>query len=182
MRRVGSGAAILVLALALTACDGRRVDPMDTFASAACASLQTWIDAIEDETVRLSRAVTPLADASDRVEHYRLFATAVDLRTWDLQRQLRRLAPAHGDAASAAGVLLTSLDRSREQTQELIALAASFPESDDDPEPLVSRISSLFIRLEKVFAFPNRARDDLATRYDEFTDVPSCADYVDPVS
>jgi len=177
-----SAPVLAVLLVVAPGCDSERVDPMDTFASAACASLQTWIDAIEDETVRLSRAVTPLPDASDRVEHYRVFATAVDLRTWDLQRQLRRLAPSHGDAGAAADALLTALERSRQQTQELIDLAASFPETDDDPEPLVSRISSLFIRLEKVFAFPNRARDDLAERHDAFIDVPACRDYVDPVS
>jgi hypothetical protein len=67
-------------------------------------------------------------------------------------------------------------------TQELIVLADSFPEGDDDPEPLVSRISSLFIRLEKAFAHPNAARDDLAERYAAFNDLPACADYVNPVT
>jgi hypothetical protein len=126
--------------------------------------------------------VTPLEQASARVEHYRLFATAVDLRTWDLLRQLRRIAPSAGDGARVAATLIDAVQRSRGVTQELVALAESFPEDDDDPEPLVSRISSLFIRLEKAFAHPNRARDDLAKRYDAFVTVPSCADYVNPVS
>ena len=174
--------ALLVVLLALVACDGRRTDSLDVFASVSCGILQTWIDAVEDETVALSRAVTPLDDASARVEHYRLFATAVDLRTWDTLRQLKRIAPAVGDGRVAADALIAAMERSRGVTQELVALAASFPEGDDDPEPLVSRISSLFIRLEKAFAHPNKARDELAERYDAFVDLPACADYVDPVS
>ena len=174
--------ALLVVLLALVACDGRRTDSLDVFASASCGILQTWIDAVEDETVALSRAVTPLDDASARVGHYRLFATAVDLRTWDTLRQLKRIAPAVGDGRVAADALIAAMERSRGVTQELVALAASFPEGDDDPEPLVSRISSLFIRLEKAFAHPNKARDELAERYDAFVDLPACADYVDPVS
>lgn len=174
--------ALVVLLLVLVACDGRRADSLDVFASASCGILQNWIDAVEDETVALSRAVTPLDEASSRVEHYRLFATAVDLRTWDTLRQLKRVAPAVGDGRVAADSLIAAMERSRGVTQELLALAQSFPEGDDDPEPLVSRISSLFIRLEKAFAHPNKARDELATRYDAFVVLPACADYVDPVS
>ncbi|HEX4905855.1 MAG TPA: hypothetical protein VFU93_10410 [Acidimicrobiales bacterium] len=174
--------ALAVVLLVLVSCDGRRADSLDVFASASCGILQTWIDAVEDETVALSRAVTPLDDASSRVEHYRLFATAVDLRTWDALRQLKRIAPAVGDGRVAGDALIAAMERSRDVTQELIDLAQSFPEGDDDPEPLVSRISSLFIRLEKAFAHPNKARDELATRYDAFVELPACADYVNPVS
>lgn len=175
-------AVVAVLVASLVACDSERRDPLAEFASASCASIQTWIDAIEDETVALSRHVTPLDDASDRVVYYREFAHAIDLRTWDLERQLKRLAPAHGDGRIAADALISAIGASRGVTQELIELADSFPDTDDDPEPTVSRISSMFIRLEKAFALPNRARDDLAVRFDEFTDVPACDDYVNPVS
>jgi hypothetical protein len=126
--------------------------------------------------------VTPLDAASERVGHYRLFAKAIDLRTWDTIRQLKRIAPATGDGRIAADALIAAMERSRGVTQELIELADSFPDTDDDPEPLVSRISSMFIRLEKAFAHPNAARDQLAKRYDVFIDVPACADYVNPVS
>ena len=180
MRRAALVLAVLLLPLA--ACDSRRTDSLEVFASASCGIIQTWIDAVEDETVALSRAVTPLDDASARVEHYRLFADAVDLRTWDTLRQLKRIAPATGDGRIAADALIAAMERSRGVTQELITLAASFPEDDDDPEPLVSRISSLFIRLEKAFAHPNKARDELATRYDAYIELPACADYVNPVS
>jgi hypothetical protein len=173
--------AVLAVPL-LTACDDRHHDPLDEFASASCAAIQNWIDAIEDRTVELSRHVTPLEDASDRVGFYREFATAIDLRTWDTLRQLKRIAPAHGDGRIAADALIDAMEGSRVITQELIALADSFPDGDDDPEPTVSRISSLFIRLEKAFALPNRARDDLAVRYPAFEDVPACVDYVNPVS
>lgn len=167
--------------LLLVACEGRRTDSLDVFASASCAVIQSWIDAVEDQTVALSRAVTPLEDAADRVEHYRIFATAADLRTWDTIRQLRRIAPTTGDGRLAADVLIAAMERSRGVTQELIVLADSFPRGED-AEPLVSRISSLFVRLEKAFAHPNAARDDLAHRYHAFDDIPSCADYTDPVS
>ena len=177
MRRV-----LLVVLLVLVACDGRRTDSLDVFASASCGIIQSWIDAVEDETVALSRAVTPLDDASDRVVHYRLFATAIDLRTWDTVRQLKRIAPDVGDGRVAADALIAAMERSRGVTRQLIDLAASFPDGDDDPEPLVSRISSLFIRLEKAFAHPNKARDELAERYGAFVDLPACADYVNPVS
>ncbi len=170
-----------MLAPLLVACDGRRADSLELFASASCGILQSWIDAIEDESVALSRAVTPLEDAADRVVHHRRFAKAADLRTWDTLRQLRRIAPAHGDGAIAAHALIAAMERSRDVTQDLLALADSFPDGDD-PESLTSRISSLFIRLEKAFAHPNAARDELAERYDAFVDVPACADYVNPVS
>jgi hypothetical protein len=173
---------LVLLVMALVGCDSRRHDQLDEFASASCAAIQSWIDAVEDETVALSHQVTPLEDASDRVVHYRAFARAVDLRTWDTLRQLKRIAPAHGDGRIAADSIIAALERSRGVTQDIIALADSFPDTDDDPEPLVSRISSLFIRLEKAFALPNRARDDLAVRYDAFETVPACADYVNPVS
>lgn len=175
-------ALVALAAVALVGCEGSRANSLDVFASASCGVLQSWIDAVEDETVALSRAVTPLDDASARVAHYRLFAKAVDLRTWDTLRQLKRLAPSAGDAAIAADALIGAMERSRGVTQELIVLADSFPESPDDPEPLVSRISSLFIRLEKAFAHPNAATDDLAERYAAFHDVPACADYRNPVS
>jgi hypothetical protein len=172
----------LVLLAGLVACESKRIDPMDEFASASCAAIQSWIDAVEDETVRLSRSVTPLDDAADRVGHYRDFAAAIDLRTWDTLRQLRRIAPSTGDAGIAGQTIVAAMERARNVTQELIDLADSFPDGSDDPEPLVSRISSLFIRLEKAFAHANAARDELATRYDQFTDAPACADYVNPVS
>jgi hypothetical protein len=173
---------LAMLALPLVACDDRHHDPLDEFASASCAAIQSWIDAVEDQTVELSHHVTPLEDASDRVGYYHEFTKAIDLRTWDTLRQLKRIAPAHGDGRIAADALIAAMERSREVTQELIALADSFPTGDDDPEPVVSRISSLFIRLEKAFALPNRARDDLAHRYPAFEDVPACIDYVNPVS
>ena len=179
MRRV---LAVLLLVVPLSACESRRADSLDVFASASCGIIQSWIDAVEDETVALSRAVTPLDDASDRVGHYRLFATAIDRRTWDTVRQLKRIAPDVGDGRIAADALIAAMERSRGVTQELITLAQSFPEGDDDPEPLVSRISSLFIRLEKAFAHPNKARDELAERYDAFVELPACADYVEPVT
>ena len=173
---------VVALLVSLMACDGRRSDSLDVFASASCGIIQSWIDAVEDETVALSRAVTPLDDASERVGHYRLFATAIDLRTWDTLRQLKRIAPAAGDGRIAADALIAAMERSRGVTEELIALADSFPDDDDDPEPLVSRISSMFIRLEKAFAHPNKARDQLAERYDQYVDLPACADYVNPVT
>ena len=77
MRRV---LLVLLVLLPLTACDSRRTDSLEVFAASSCGILQSWIDAVEDETVALSRAVTPLDDASERVGHYRLFATAADLR------------------------------------------------------------------------------------------------------
>lgn len=177
MRRVLLLAPLLLLA----SCESRRSDSLEVFASASCGIIQSWIDAVEDQTVALSRAVTPLADASDRVGHYRLFATAVDLRTWDTVRQLKRIAPTTGDGALAADAIIAAMERSRAVTQDLIVLADSFPD-DDDSEPLVSRISSLFIRLEKAFAHPNAARDELAERYDAYIHVPACADYVNPVT
>lgn len=172
----------VITLLMLVGCDGRRSDSLAVFASTSCGVLQTWIDAVEDETVALSRAVTPLEDASARVGHYRLFAKAVDLRTWDTLRQLKRISPTAGDGKVAADALVAAMERSRGVTQELIALADSFPHGDDDPEPLVSRISSLFLRLEKAFAHPNAARDELAERYAVFSDLPACADYVNPVT
>jgi hypothetical protein len=177
-RAVGLAVGVLVL----VGCDGRRVDPLAEFASASCAALQTWVDAVEDESVRLSRTVTPLDDAADRVVHYRQFAVAVDLRTSDTLRQLRRIAPSVGDAGVAGAAIVAAMEDARGVTQELIVLADSFPDGSDDPEPLVSRISSLFIRLEKAFAHPNAARDELAKRFDAFVDVPACVDYVDPVT
>jgi hypothetical protein len=182
VRRLALLALLLAPLLGLTACDERRHDPLDEFASASCATIQSWIDAVEDQTVELSRHVTPLEHASDRVGFYREFAVAIDLRTWDTVRQLKRIAPAHGDGAVAADSLIDAMEGSRVITQELIALAESYPTTDDDPEPIVSRVSSMFIRLEKAFALPNRARDDLAVRYPAFEDVPACADYVNPVS
>jgi len=173
---------LLLLLPLLTACDSRRTDSLELFASASCGIIQNWVDAVEDETVALSRAVTPLEHSSDRVEHYRLFARAIDERTSDTVRQLKRIAPATGDGRIAADALIAAMQRSRGVTQELIALADSFPNGDDDPEPLVSRISSMFIRLEKAFAHPNAARDQLAKRYDAFISIPACADYVNPVS
>jgi len=176
------GVAVALLLLGLVACDSRRVDPLEEFASASCAAIQSWIDAVEDESVRLSRAVTPLEDASDRVPHYRDFTKAIDLRTWDTVRQLKRIAPATGAGAVAGREIVAAMERARGVTQQLIELAGTFPEDDDDPESLTSRISSLFIRLEKAFAHPNAARDELAERYEAFVDVPACADYVNPVS
>jgi hypothetical protein len=175
-------AALVVSLLAVGACGSERSDPLDLFAASSCAAIQNWIDAVEDETTALSRAVTPLENASDRVEHYRLFATAIDLRTWDTVRQLKRIAPTVGDGKIAADTMVAAMERSRGVTQELIELAESYPDSDDDPEPLASRISALFVRLEKAFAHPNQARDELGARYDAFVDIPACIDYVDPVS
>jgi hypothetical protein len=181
-RPVGLGVVLaMALSLGVAGCDSARHDQLDTFAAASCASIQTWIDAVEDETVALSRHVTPLDDSADRVVYYREFAHAIDLRTWDLLRQLKRIAPAHGDGRIAADSLIASIEASRGVTQELIDLADSFPDRDD-PEGLTGRISSMFIRLEKAFALPNRARDDLAERYPAFDDLPACADYVNPVS
>ena len=176
-------AVLAVVVVALVGCEGSRTaDSLDVFASTSCGVLQSWIDAVEDEAVALSRAVTPLDDASARVGHYRLFAKAIDLRTWDTLRQLKRIAPTAGDGEVAARMLIAAMERSRDVTQDLIALADSFPEGDDDPEPLVSRISSLFVRLEKAFAHPNAARDELATHFAVFDDLPACADYANPVS
>lgn len=178
MKRV---AALVLLSLSLVACDSERTDPLAEFASASCAALQQWIDAIEDEATALSRHVTPLEDAADRVVHYRDFTKAADLRTWDTIRQLKRIAPAHGDGRIAGDALVAAMESSRGVTQELIELTDSFPVAEDD-ESLTGRISSIFVRLEKAFAFPNQTRDDLAHRFREFDDVPSCADYTNPVS
>lgn len=176
-------AVVAVVVFAIVGCEGSRTaDSLDVFASTSCGVLQSWIDAVEDETVVLSRAVTPLDDPSARVGHYRLFAKAVDVRTWDTLRQLKRIAPTAGDGELAAQTLVAAMERSRGVTQELILLAASFPERADDPEPLVSRISSLFIRLEKAFAHPNAARDELAKRFAAFDDLPACADYANPLT
>ncbi|HVM51617.1 MAG TPA: hypothetical protein VM262_00340, partial [Acidimicrobiales bacterium] len=102
MRRLFAATALVLTAPVLMGCEGRRVDPMTAIAASSCASIQTWIDALEDEATRLSRAVTPIERAADRVDHYRQFARAIDLRTWDLERQLRRLAPPTGDGRAAA--------------------------------------------------------------------------------
>lgn len=174
-------AVLLAIVLSVAACDSRRVDDLDVFASASCAAIQSWIDAIEDETTALSRAVTPLADSADRVEHYRLFAKAIDLRTWDTTRQLKHVAPTTGDAGVAADRLIAAMERSRGVTQELIALADSFPDGND-PESLTGRISSLFIRLEKAFTFPYHERRALAERYPAFDAVPACQDYANAVT
>ena len=174
-------AVAVVAALTLGACDARYTDELDVFAAASCAAIQSWIDAVEDETVALSRAVTPLERSEDRVGHYRAFTRAIDQRTWDTLRQLTRIAPSTGDAGAAADALVAAMERSRGVTQELIELADSFPD-DDDPEPLVSRISSLFVRLEKAFGHANAARDEFGKRYDAFVHLPACVDYVDPVT
>jgi len=171
----------MAAAMTLVSCGGGRVDPVTAIAASSCASIQTWIDALEDEATRLSRAITPIERASDRVEHYRQFARAIDLRTWDLERQLRRVAPPTGDGRAAAAVIVEAIGQSRRVTQELVALADAFPD-DEDPEPLVSRISSLFVRMEKVFVYPKAAREALAERYPAFAQVPACVDYGDAVT
>jgi hypothetical protein len=179
MRRA---ALVLVVVVALGACESERIDPLETFAASSCAAIQGWVDAVEDYTTQLSHAVTPLDHASDRVGYYRIFARAIEERTNDTIRQLKRLTPATGDGRAAADVFVESMEGAQAVTEQLIELADSFPDGDDDPEPLVSRISSLFVRLEKGFSIPSKARDALAERYPVFDRVPACTDYDDPVS
>lgn len=174
--------AVLAVVLVTAACESRRVDPLETFVAASCASIQGWIDAVEDATTELSHAVTPLDRSSARVGHYRRWARSLRERTDDTVRQLQRIAPAAGDGRAVAVRFVAAMKASRDITEELVALADSFPDGDDDPEPTVSRISSLLVRLEKVFVAPGRARDELAVRYPVLDEIPSCADYDDPVT
>jgi hypothetical protein len=174
--------AIVVPLLATVACDSERIDPLDEFASASCAAIQSWVDAVEDHATQLSDAVTRTDRASARAPYYRVFARALNERADDTVRQLRHLAPAAGDGKVAADTFIAALLESKRVTAELVTLADSFPDSDDDPEPVVSRISSMLVRLEKAFSYPSRARDALAARYPVFDRVPSCVDYEDPVT
>jgi hypothetical protein len=173
---------IVLLVATLAACDSERIDPLETFAASSCASIQTWVDAVEDYTTQLSHAVTPLEHASDRVGYYRIFARALVERTDDTIRQLKRLAPAAGDGRAAADVFIDAMERTKHVTEQLVTLADSFPDGDDDPEPLISRISSLLIRMEKGFSIPSKARDALAKRYPVFDQIPACVDYDEPVT
>lgn len=174
-------AAVVALVVTLAACDSERVDPLELFAASACASVQTWVDAIEDDTTALSRAVTSLDTQEARVPHYRVYARGLVERTDDLRRQLRRLAPARGDGRVAADHLLAAIEKSHAITEELVVLADGFPDTGDG-EDLTSRISSLLVRLEKAFSHPAHARDELARRYDAFADAPACVDYDEPVT
>ena len=171
---------LTAVALLLGACESERVDPLEMLAASACASVQTWIDAVEDDATALSRAVTPLDDPAARVPHFRAFARSVRERTDDLVRQLRRIAPRAGAGRAAADDLVAALERSLAITDELVALTATFPEDDD--ESLAGRISSLLVRLEKAFVHPARARDELAARHSAFRRAPACVDYADPVT
>jgi hypothetical protein len=175
-------AVALLCVLALAGCESERVDPLETFAASSCAAVQSWVDAVEDDTTQLSHAVTPLDDASDRVGYYRVYARALVERTDDTIRQLKRLAPAAGDGRAAADTFIAAMEKAKVVTEQLVDLADSFPDGDDDPEPLISRISSLLIRMEKGFSIPSKARDALAERYPVFDEIPACTDYDDPVS
>jgi hypothetical protein len=175
-------AAVALVVLVATACEGERNDPLAEYAAASCAAVQAWVDAIEDYTTELSHAVTPLDDASDRVGHYRAWTHSLVERTDDTIRQLKRLAPAAGHGRDAADYFVSQIERTKHVTEELVVLAESFPDGDDDPEPLISRISSLLIRMEKGFAHATKARDELARRYPVFDEVRSCTDYDNPVT
>ena len=173
--------SFLAAALSLAGCGDGGDGALEEFAASACASVQTWIDAIEDDTTALSRAVTPLERSSERVEHYRVFTRTVRERTDDLIRQLRRIAPSSGDGRDAADHVLEALAKSLAVTDALVELADGYPDGDDE-EDLAGRISPLLVRLEKAFVHPSRARDELAARFDAFDRVPACLDYADPLS
>lgn len=175
-------AIVLIVVMAATGCNGQRTDPLAEYAAASCAAVQAWVDAIEDYTTELSHAVTPLDDASERVGYYRAWTRSLVERTDDTIRQLKRLAPAEGYGRDAADYFVSQIERTKLVTEELVALAESFPDGDDDPEPLVSRISSLLIRMEKGFSYATKARDELARRYPVFDEVRACVDYDNPVT
>jgi hypothetical protein len=179
-RVVAMGVALL--ALSLTACDSERVDPLAVYAASSCATVQTWVDSVEDYTKELSDAVTTIDRSSERVGYYRVWARSLHERVDDTRRQLKRIAPKDGDGAVAAATWDDAMTRVEAITDELITLADSFPDGDDDPEPVISRISSLLIRMEKGFSIPSKARDRLAERYPTFDEVPACVDYDEPVT
>lgn len=178
MRRV---AIVLALVLGVGACDSARVDPLDELASASCAALQSWVDAVEDLGTQLSRAVLALDTARERQPHYGIFAAGIHERADDTLRQLRHIAPPSGDARVAADVLLEAMQSSKEVTAELIATADAFPVADDR-EDTSARISLMFVGNEKAFSYPSRALDQLADRYAAFATARSCVDYDDPVT
>lgn len=163
-----------------SACDSARIDPLEEFASASCAALQSWVDAVEDHGTQLSNAVIKLDRAADRQPYYGLFARALHERADDTVRQLRHIAPPVGDGRIAADFLLAAMMNSEQVTSELIELAASFPENDT--EDTDARVAAMFVGNEKAFSFPSRALDDLVKRYPVFGEVRSCVDYEDPVT
>ena len=179
MRRVAFAVALVVV---LAGCESKRVDPLETYAASSCSTIQTWVDSVEDYTKELSDAVTTIDRASKRVGYYRIWARSLHERTDDTLRQLRRIAPPVGDGHDAAVEFEDAMTDVEHITDELITLADSFPDGDDDPEPVISRISSLLIRMEKGFSIPSKARDRLAQRYPVFDEIPACVDYDEPVT
>lgn len=177
-------AAALVAALGLvsaSACDSGRVDPLEEFASASCAAVQSWVDAVEDAGTQLSDAVIHLDTARERQPHYGLFARALHERADDLVRQLRHIAPAAGDGRDAADVLIAAIERSEEVTSQLVETADAFP-TGSDREDVSARVSLMFVGNEKSFSYATRAVSDLSERYPAFADARSCVDYRDPVT
>ena len=179
MRRA---ARLVIILLVLGSCDSARIDPLEEFASASCAAVQSWVDAVEDYGTELSRAVTQLERASERRPRYGEFARAVHERTDDTVRQLRHIAPAHGDGRVAADMFIAAMLASEDVATELVGIADSLPTGDDDPEDVASRVASLFVANEKAFSHATRALDELAERYEAFARAPSCVDYDDPVT
>jgi hypothetical protein len=176
--------ALLVTAVALlatTACDSGRVDPLEEFASASCASVQTWVDAVEDAGTQLSNAVIKLDTARERQPYYGIFARALHERADDLVRQLRHIAPLAGDGRDAADLLIAAIQNSEAVTSELITTADAFPKSND-AEDTYARVSLMFVGNEKAFSYATRAVSDLSKRYPAFADARSCVDYRDPVT
>lgn len=174
-------AVLLATVLACGACDSARVDPLEAFASASCAALQSWVDAVEDEGTQLSNAVIQLDSASARRPYYGIFARALHERADDTVRQLRHIAPPAGDGRDAADVLIAAMRESERVTSELIATADAFPTANDH-EDTAARVSQMFVGNEKAFSYMNHALDDLAQRYHPFAEARSCVDYDDPVT
>ena len=173
---------LAVLVLVGTSCDSARVDPMDEFASASCAAVQSWVDAVEDLGTDLSNAVIKIDSPGARRPYYLAFTSAIHERADDTIRQLRHIAPTEGEGVDAAQTFIAAMRQSERVTTELEAVARSFPTGDVDTEDVYSRVAMLFVGNEKAFSYPSQALDQLAARYPAFANAPSCRDYDDPVT
>lgn len=171
-----------VMALASVSCDSARVDPLEQFASASCAAVQSWVDAVEDLGTDLSNAVVKIDSPGARRPYYLAFTTAIHERADDTIRQLRHIAPTAGEGVDAAQTFIDAMRESERVTTELEAVAKSFPTGDVDTEDVSSRVATLFVGNEKAFSYPGQALDQLAARYPVFASAPSCRDYEDPVT
>lgn len=173
---------LAVLVLASTSCESARVDPLEQFASASCAAVQSWVDAVEDLGTDLSNAVIAIDSPSARRPYYLAFTGAIHERADDTVRQLRHIAPTAGEGVDAARTFIDAMRQSERVTTELDAVARSFPTGDVDTEDVYSRVASLFVGNEKAFSYPSQALDRLAAKYSAFANARSCRDYDDPVT